>query len=142
MNDKPARRTAPPINLDYMKANFWSKVEVGGPDDCWLWRQSSGSHGYGQTWDGNTVHLAHRVAWELTYGSITDRLTVDHICRVRRCCNPAHLRLLPNVENATDNGHGRKTHCPSGHPYSGANLYIQPSNGSRRCRACAANRRR
>ena len=29
-----------------------------------------------------------------------------------------------------------KTHCPQGHPYSGENLYIQPSNGGRICRAC------
>lgn len=40
--------------------------------------------------------------------------------------------------------HRAKTHCPKGHPYSGDNLIIQPSNGARKCRACrdAANARR
>lgn len=135
-------RVAPHLDLDYLKSHFWPRVVVGEPNECWPWSQSIGSHGYGQAWDGITVRLAHRCAWELTHGRIPDGLTIDHICRTRRCCNPAHLRLLTNLNNATDNGQGRKTHCPSGHPYSGANLYIQPSNGSRRCRACAANRRR
>ncbi len=28
-----------------------------------------------------------------------------------------------------------RTHCPSGHPYAGANLRLTP-NGERKCRAC------
>lgn len=34
-----------------------------------------------------------------------------------------------------------KTHCPSGHPYKGDNLYIVPKTGKRQCRACAKARR-
>ena len=84
--------------------------------------------------------LAHRVAWSLANDEqIPDGLTVDHLCRVRRCCNPLHLRLLSNVANATDNGQRRKTHCPQGHEYQGANLYVAP-NGHRRCRSCARSR--
>jgi hypothetical protein len=37
--------------------------------------------------------------------------------------------------------HRDATHCPQGHPYSGHNLYVQPSNGGRKCRACAADYR-
>ena len=67
-------------------------------------------------------------------------MTVDHKCHNRVCCNPSHLRLLTNVENATDNLQGRKTHCPHGHPYWGENLYVSP-RGDRRCRTCARDRR-
>lgn len=137
-------RVAPHLNIEYLRSiDWWAKVNRTGDElECWPWSRSVGSHGYGQTWDGITVRLAHRVAWSLTHGPIPEGMTVDHICRNRRCCNPAHLRILTNLDNATDNGQGRKTHCPKGHPYSGDNLYVQPSNGSRHCRTCAGDRRR
>ena len=31
---------------------------------------------------------------------------------------------------------GTETHCPQGHPYSGGNLYVNPSTGGRMCREC------
>ncbi len=34
----------------------------------------------------------------------------------------------------------RKTHCPQGHPYSGSNLYTNPTTGSRVCVACRRKR--
>lgn len=101
---------------------------------------STGSHGYGQIgWneDGTKiVTLTHRVAWELEHGPIPDDMTIDHLCRNRRCCNPSHLRLLTNPANGRNNGQATKTHCPAGHRYGGNNLYVSPE-GYRRCRACA-----
>lgn len=127
----------PPIDVGWLeRRSWWRDVDIGAPGACWPWVKSTASHGYGQTWDGTTVRLAHRVAWTLVRGAIPDGMTIDHTCRNRRCCNPAHLRLLSNVENATDNGQGRKTHCPRGHEYAGANLYVGPQ-GDRRCRECA-----
>lgn len=111
-----------------------------GPDACWPWELSTGSHGYGQAWDGQNVVLAHRLVWENQHGPIPEGLTVDHVCHNRLCCNPSHLRLLTNRENARDNGHAAKTHCPAGHPYDSVNTYIDPDN-ARRCRQCARNRR-
>jgi hypothetical protein len=35
----------------------------------------------------------------------------------------------------------RKTHCIQGHPFSAANTYIRPDEGSRQCRACKLIRR-
>lgn len=83
------------------------RVDVRGADECWPWKLSIGSHGYGQIgWnvDGkNVTTTAHRAAWSATNGPIAGDLTVDHICRNKVCCNPAHLRLLSNVDNARDN---------------------------------------
>ena len=80
---------------------------------------------------------AHRVAWALRHDQqIPVGMTVDHWCHNRVCCNPAHLRLLSNVENARDNTFGDRTHCPRGHEYDEANTYIGPTGG-RRCRTCA-----
>lgn len=130
------------VDLDYLnRKDWWSKVDKGNPDDCWCWKQSVASHGYGQTWDGKHVLVAHRVAWSLHHSQqVPEGLTVDHICRNRLCCNPNHLRLLSNQDNATDNGQGRKTLCPAGHRYDGDNLYVDPK-GHRRCRQCARDRR-
>jgi hypothetical protein len=134
-----------PIDLQYLtERDWWSKVDVGNADECWPWRQSTGSHGYGQTWDGRTVRLAHRVAWALHHQcQVPDDMTIDHrVDCLRICCNPAHLQVVTNLENATNNQQGRKTHCPRGHPYEGDNLkvYTNPNNGrtSRKCLACQA----
>lgn len=137
------QRIATDLNIAYLQSvDWWSKVDrTAGPTGCWPWTQSAGSHGYGQTWDGITVRLAHRVAWTLANGPIPSGKTVDHDqdkCRIGGlCCNPAHMRLLSNVANATDNRQGRKTHCPEGHPYDEANTYIN-KRGHRLCRKCRA----
>lgn len=129
---------------DRVRDRFWDRVETGPPDECWAWRLSTGSHGYGQVgWSegGKTrMVLTHRVAWFLTNGPIPADLTVDHVCRNRVCCNPAHLRLLTNLENAKDNGMARKTHCLRGHPFDEKNTY-RNARGHRFCRACRRERR-
>ena len=135
----------PPINLDwfgYDGVAFWLKVDVRDAAECWAWQQSTGSHGYGQTWDGITVRLAHRVAWAVWHDSqLPEGMTVDHACRNRICVNPAHLRLMTNKENASMNGNSRRTHCPRGHPYDNANTYRRPITGHRLCRACVQARK-
>ena len=109
-------------------------------DGCVETNYSTGSHGYGQIgWhdeDRRRMALTHRVAWIAKNGPIPEGMTVDHICRNRKCLNVEHLRLLTNSENASDNGFRSRTHCPAGHPYAGPNLYIDPTGG-RRCRTCA-----
>lgn len=117
---------------------FISKLE-NGPNGCILSTYSTGSHGYSQVgWVENsqrTMVLGHRLAWEVFMGPIPSGMTIDHICHNRRCVNLAHLRLLSLPDNARGNGQIDKTHCPSGHPYSGSNLYLDPK-GYRRCREC------
>lgn len=132
-----------PIDIGFYESQgFWDKVNVGAPDACWMWLQSVGSHGYGQTWDGKTVRLAHRVAWTVWHGEqIPEGMTIDHMCRVRTCVNPHHLRLLTNAENARSNGNANKLTCPTGHSYSGDNLRVN-QYGHRSCRTCNNTRRR
>jgi hypothetical protein len=127
----------PPINVEWLsRRDWWADVDSDvEPDACWLWLKSTGNHGYGQTWDGISVRLAHRVAYTLAVGPIPPGLTIDHICRTRRCCNPAHLRPLSNLANATDNGQADKTHCPRGHGYTVENTRHN-DRGHRWCRTC------
>lgn len=125
---------------------FYHRVDrSAGPDACWPWTLSAGSHGYGQMWVRSLGHVttAHRVAYVLEVGPIAPGMTIDHdrrICEGGRCCNPAHLRQLPNEVNARDNGQSLKTHCPAGHPYDQENTFVN-KRGWRQCRQCQRDRR-
>lgn len=47
---------------------FWSKVDKGAPDDCWLWTGTI-SNKYGQfTSRSGNRYLAHRVSYAIANG--------------------------------------------------------------------------
>ena len=124
------------------QALFWAKVDrSNGEAGCWNWTGSGTKNGYGQfaKWHGKSA-VAHRVAYELLVGEIPAGLTLDHLCRNTRCCNPAHLEVVTIRENVLrgDTIPARniaKTHCMHGHELSGRNLYVRP-DGRRQCREC------
>lgn len=80
---------------------FWTKVDRStGPDACWHWLAGiSAATGYGNIWWLGRTQSAHRVAYTLLRGPIPPALTIDHLCRVRHCVNPAHLELVTQAEN-------------------------------------------
>lgn len=122
---------------------FWDKVEK--TSECWNWTGAKIPGGYGSIWDSETKKsvMAHRKVYELCVGPIPEGFnwTIDHLCKNRLCVNPEHLELVSRGENA-NRGDGptginsRKTHCINGHLLEGDNLYIEPTNGKRRCRMC------
>lgn len=137
---------------------FWSKVDTSsGPDGCWLWQAAISSVGYGVVGLGgraNGLFLAHRVSFTIECGQIPEGLQIDHICKVRKCVNPAHLESVTQRENILRGGgmsaiHARQTHCCRGHEFSEANTIID-TLGRRVCRICrrakskanSANRRK
>lgn len=65
---------------------------------CWNW-QGYISHGYGVYYEGDVGRRAHRVYYERYIGPIPDGYVIDHLCRNRRCCNPAHLEPVTSREN-------------------------------------------
>jgi hypothetical protein len=110
---------------------------------CRIWMNSL-RLGYGRvSWNGK-LHSAHVLSYELAKGKIPDGLEIDHLCRITSCINPDHLEAVTHKENVARSPHGKdgglrklaKTHCPSGHPYSGENLVISGTPGYRRCRIC------
>ncbi len=80
-------------SLATMRERFEENVARAGPGDCWPWKQKPGAAGYGRLsmGKGNNPALAHRVAWELSFGAIPEGVRVR-----QRCGNPAHLYLALN----------------------------------------------
>lgn len=84
---------------DPVVARFLARVEPQ-EDGCWWWTGAIGSHRYGTFYVPGGKVPAHRASWELYVGPIAEGLVVDHICRVTRCVNPAHLEPVSRHENA------------------------------------------
>lgn len=81
---------------------FWSHVHMPSADECWPWSLSRGNHGYGQVSYQRTMHLTHRIAYEMTHGPIPDGLWVLHSCDNPPCCNPKHMFLGTHTDNMRD----------------------------------------
>lgn len=84
---------------------FWSKVKIDQSSGCWLWIAAKDRDGFGRfqiTGRGGRFRgdhpiqknvMAHRLAWELEKGYISPKTFLQHICKNRGCCNPAHLKI-------------------------------------------------
>lgn len=145
----------PPEPPPTLLERFWSKVDKNGPvpayrpalGPCWIWTARCRPYGVfslPRVLGALKTVYAHRFAYELLVGPIPEGLELDHLCRVPRCCNPAHLEPVTRRENQR-RGFGppgvnaRKTHCLRGHPFEGSNLIVL-RRGGRCCRLCAALR--
>jgi hypothetical protein len=84
-----------------LEQRFWSKILLPEDDeDCWLW-EGALSDGYGEMIIniGASPAYAHRLSYELHYGSIPDGMEIDHLCETRNCVNPLHLEAVSHIEN-------------------------------------------
>lgn len=127
-------------------ASFWARVRQGPTSDCWPWVGTFNRSGYGRVHRWGRQEQTHRVAYELAVGPIEPGMEIDHLCRNRACCNPAHMEVVTHREN-TMRGQtivaaaAARTHCPRGHPYDEVNTYFHPSCG-RMCRTCQREHKR
>lgn len=89
---------------------LWSKVDKRGPDECWPWLGGR-NHGYGRFEVNGRNYYAHRAIYHLLFPlSISIEGPIDrlgngflrHSCDNPPCCNPAHLILGTQLENAAD----------------------------------------
>lgn len=119
-------------------ADLAPRIKVRPDIGCWEWQGYVKPNGYGQAHRNDLVHI---LMWEHYNGTVPPGLTLDHLCRNRRCCNPAHLEpvtarvnILRGVGFAATNA--KKYRCTLGHPLVGKNVYLRPDRHGRMCRTC------
>lgn len=84
---------------------FWSKVQK--TSSCWYWLDKPNSDGYGQfaVASHKAPIKAHRLAWELTRGTVPHR-TLVNTCGCKTCVNPDHWQPRTRKPRGTYNTDG------------------------------------
>ena len=78
----------------------WAESYEIDANGCFIWKRSRQSRGYGKVWFDGKERLAHRVAWLRAHGRWpAEGKVIDHVCNVKACVNPDHLRELDNWQN-------------------------------------------
>ena len=123
-------------------ANIPSRItdRIEQTEACWLWRGRLRPDGYGECGgvaiNGKRERLIHRVMFLLAVGPIPDGCEIDHICKIKPCCNPAHLRAVTHAVNCeTRDDRSTWTHCSHGHEFTPENTMVQHGQ-YRACREC------
>jgi hypothetical protein len=135
-----------PMAPERLLGRVLESVEVG--ESCWIWQRAQFASGHGSMSlrlpTGATSRMAHRVTYELAFGTLPPGLVLHHKCHTPACVNPFHLVALTPLDHAA--AHNPKSApdrdpgtCHQGHPLEGDNRMVKP-DGRVRCRVCANER--
>jgi hypothetical protein len=104
---------------------FWSRVSIGGPDDCWEWKLRPSQDGYGifciptrrKRGRGQKYRRvkAHRYAKMIQLQTkLPPEIKVLHSCDNPPCCNPDHLFTGSQIDNIMDMVRKGRQNAPRG----------------------------
>lgn len=84
----------------YYPGHRWrAEYSVNAVTGCWE-LPANKTHGYSRIRRNGRLYLGHRWYWEQLNGPIPETMTLDHLCRVRACCNPDHMEVVSGAENS------------------------------------------
>lgn len=84
-------------------ARLFARREVDPVTDCWYFRGSTTSNGYGHVSYCHGTEYTHRLSAMLFLElDLADGRVVRHICDTPPCFNPEHLRLGTQKDNMRD----------------------------------------
>lgn len=125
---------------------IWRNIYPETNTGCWLWGGHINGDGYGRGYlvAGGRLVMAHRMTFESVHGVLPEGMELDHLCRTRACCNPAHLEAVSHRENILRGKspqaiNSRKESCIRGHSLTdNANIYWSTRKGvkHRKCITC------
>lgn len=130
-----------PIDPSVFEKIPWLEVTVSDTG-CWRFLRGHRPDGYCQKRVGGRLWRVHRLVYELLVGPIPARMELDHLCRVRDCCNPAHLEPVTTAVNTARSRAYSKLNavCRNGHPRTVENTryIVGPRSGrpERQCLEC------
>lgn len=104
-------------------ARFWSYVNVGQSDECWLWRGAAIGKGYGAFSLYGKQRYVHQIAYVLSGGYIPPGQQVMHTCHSKLCCNPRHLRAVVAQQNLAHNGYSGRRRIDNSSGLPGVRLH-------------------
>lgn len=84
------------LDRDLIRLSARTVVLTSG---CWVFLGAVSPKNYGQFKVLGKRVQVHRAVYRFVFGDFDDELTVEHICRVTQCWNPAHLTLLDRSTN-------------------------------------------
>lgn len=130
-----------PEYVEKAKARIAGRL-VPGPNGCVECLYKGAVRGYSGIWFAGGMWPTHRLVWLLERGEIGDGLTLDHLCRNRRCVNLDHLEPVSSGENTRRSPRAFKTHCANGHEYTDRDWALVGSVKNRRCWKCSYESKR
>jgi hypothetical protein len=78
--------------------------DAGYKTPCWLWQGPKNVWGYGKIKRNRSTQGAHRLFYRAYVNPVLPKSRpgsngLDHLCKIRHCVNPDHLRPMTCAEN-------------------------------------------
>lgn len=104
---------------------FFSKVDIRGENECWIWLGFIQVNGYGQVSYKGKPSKTHRISWLVHNGEIPEGMHVLHRCDNKKCINPKCLWLGTQQENVEDMLNKNRGYVPKGDKHGRSKLVLK-----------------
>ena len=86
--------------LDGLPHKVASRIFIDPTTLCWEWAGRRSRNGYGRVYWRGKERAVHRVIYEIrNCEEVPKGMLLDHLCKNRPCCNPAHTDPASHQEN-------------------------------------------